>query len=138
MPSSTSLMDSSCTNESPTHWATFHDPSPTLSSGKEPFADHARRITGTAIAWKFRNQSKGEFLSGNRTQTGQKSPHVLATALANLHLRRHFFTLLACLASLDTTRLTSSSPQPSPWPSTSSPLVSEEDARALLRPETFS
>ncbi|UQC89120.1 uncharacterized protein CLUP02_14648 [Colletotrichum lupini] len=26
-------------------------------------------ITGTAIAWKFRNQSKGEFLSGNRTQT---------------------------------------------------------------------
>ncbi|TEA20238.1 hypothetical protein C8034_v003915 [Colletotrichum sidae] len=28
-------------------------------------------ISGTAIAWKFRNQSKGEFLSGNRTQTGQ-------------------------------------------------------------------
>ncbi|KAF4893315.1 putative urea active transporter 1 [Colletotrichum fructicola] len=27
------------------------------------------KITGTAIAWKFRNQSKGEFLSGNRTQT---------------------------------------------------------------------
>ncbi|WYZ45597.1 hypothetical protein EsH8_VIII_000913 [Colletotrichum jinshuiense] len=26
-------------------------------------------VTGTAIAWKFRNQSKGEFLSGNRTQT---------------------------------------------------------------------
>ncbi|KAK4242046.1 hypothetical protein C8A03DRAFT_29790 [Achaetomium macrosporum] len=26
-------------------------------------------ILGTGIAWKFRNQSKGEFLAGNRTQT---------------------------------------------------------------------
>lgn len=29
------------------------------------------RVMGTAVAWKFRNQSKGEFLAGNRTQTGQ-------------------------------------------------------------------
>lgn len=28
------------------------------------------RIIGTGVAWKFRNQSKGEFLAGNRTQTG--------------------------------------------------------------------
>ncbi|KAK3904999.1 hypothetical protein C8A05DRAFT_13170 [Staphylotrichum tortipilum] len=26
-------------------------------------------IVGTGVAWKFRNQSKGEFLAGNRTQT---------------------------------------------------------------------
>ena len=29
-----------------------------------------RRVMGTGVAWKFRNQSKGEFLAGNRTQTG--------------------------------------------------------------------
>jgi hypothetical protein len=28
------------------------------------------RIVGTGVAWTFRNQSKGEFLAGNRTQTG--------------------------------------------------------------------
>jgi len=26
-------------------------------------------VLGTGIAWKMRNQSKGEYLSGNRTQT---------------------------------------------------------------------
>ncbi|KAL2198764.1 hypothetical protein P885DRAFT_67914 [Corynascus similis CBS 632.67] len=26
-------------------------------------------LVGTGVAWKFRNQSKGEFLAGNRTQT---------------------------------------------------------------------
>ncbi|KAK0669534.1 hypothetical protein QBC41DRAFT_223690 [Cercophora samala] len=26
-------------------------------------------IIGTGVAWTFRNQSKGEFLAGNRTQT---------------------------------------------------------------------
>ncbi|KAK4102727.1 hypothetical protein N658DRAFT_422786 [Parathielavia hyrcaniae] len=26
-------------------------------------------MLGTGVAWKFRNQSKGEFLAGNRTQT---------------------------------------------------------------------
>jgi hypothetical protein len=29
---------------------------------------------GTGIAWKMRNQSKADFLSGNGTQTGQKFP----------------------------------------------------------------
>jgi len=27
-------------------------------------------VMGTGVAWKFRSQSKGEFLAGNRTQTG--------------------------------------------------------------------
>jgi hypothetical protein len=31
-------------------------------------------IMGTGIAWKMRNQSKADFLSGNGTQTGQKFP----------------------------------------------------------------
>ncbi|KAK4133397.1 hypothetical protein BT67DRAFT_382581 [Trichocladium antarcticum] len=26
-------------------------------------------VVGTGVAWKFRSQSKGEFLAGNRTQT---------------------------------------------------------------------
>ncbi|KAI2634679.1 hypothetical protein GGS26DRAFT_589598 [Hypomontagnella submonticulosa] len=30
-------------------------------------------LLGTGLAWKMRNQSKAEFLSGNRTQTGQES-----------------------------------------------------------------
>lgn len=30
-------------------------------------------ILGTALAWKSRKESKGEFLSGNRTRTGQKN-----------------------------------------------------------------
>jgi hypothetical protein len=29
---------------------------------------------GTGIAWKMRNQSKADFLSGNGTQTGQEIP----------------------------------------------------------------
>jgi hypothetical protein len=29
------------------------------------------RVLGTGIAWKMRNQSKGEFLAGNHSQTGQ-------------------------------------------------------------------
>lgn len=29
-------------------------------------------ILGTALAWRFRKDSKGEFLSGNRTRTGQE------------------------------------------------------------------
>jgi len=28
------------------------------------------RLMGTGIAWKMRNQSKADFLSGNGTQTG--------------------------------------------------------------------
>jgi hypothetical protein len=27
-------------------------------------------VLGTGIAWKMRKQSKGEFLAGNRTQSG--------------------------------------------------------------------
>jgi hypothetical protein len=30
---------------------------------------------GCYVAWKLRHQTKGEWLSGNRTQTGQKLPH---------------------------------------------------------------
>lgn len=29
------------------------------------------RVLGTGIAWRMRNQSKSDFLNGNRTQTGQ-------------------------------------------------------------------
>lgn len=31
---------------------------------------YRRRIMGTGVAWTMRNQSKGDFLAGNRTQTG--------------------------------------------------------------------
>ncbi|EQB58945.1 hypothetical protein CGLO_00733 [Colletotrichum gloeosporioides Cg-14] len=65
-------------------------------------------ITGTAIAWKFRNQSKGEFLSGNRTQTGQKSPHVLAIATTTARLHNTGAPLFLHLASMS--RLTGHHP----------------------------
>ncbi|KAG9500349.1 hypothetical protein J7337_008825 [Fusarium musae] len=32
-------------------------------------ANHHNRLMGTGIAWKMRNQSKADFLSGNGTQT---------------------------------------------------------------------
>lgn len=30
------------------------------------------RVIGTALAWRYRKDASGEFLSGNRTRTGQK------------------------------------------------------------------
>ncbi|KAI3583134.1 hypothetical protein IWW34DRAFT_611917 [Fusarium oxysporum f. sp. albedinis] len=40
-------------------------------------------LMGTGIAWKMRNQSKADFLSGNGTQTGQEIPkHKLTTITA--------------------------------------------------------
>lgn len=33
------------------------------------------QVLGTVLAWKMRNQPKADFLSGNRTQSGQKIHH---------------------------------------------------------------
>lgn len=36
-------------------------------------ANNGHSIVGTGIAWRMRNQSKKDFLSGNGTQTGQEN-----------------------------------------------------------------
>lgn len=46
---------------------------PSEPAPERTLTDSTNRIAGTALAWKFRNQSKGEFLAGNRTQTGQET-----------------------------------------------------------------
>ena len=36
-------------------------------------ANDERSVIGTGVAWRMRNQSKKDFLSGNGTQTGQEN-----------------------------------------------------------------
>jgi hypothetical protein len=45
-------------------------PPPSQEGPSESHTNTSRSMMGTGVAWKFRNQSKGEFLAGNRTQTG--------------------------------------------------------------------
>ncbi|ROW13850.1 hypothetical protein VPNG_03532 [Cytospora leucostoma] len=56
-------------------------------------------IMGTALAFKFRKESKGEFLSGNRTRTGQKKNLKANWELARLKLHIAFPIALNFIAS---------------------------------------
>ena len=62
-------MASFCENENTTALLLASPPEPTGTAVFLTGVVH-NRIVGTGVAWKFRNQSKGEFLAGNRTQTG--------------------------------------------------------------------
>lgn len=39
----------------------------------QPLNFSSIRLMGTALAWRYRQESKSEFLSGNRTRTGQEN-----------------------------------------------------------------